>query len=211
MKNNEVLSLYRDVGLIDRIHMSIRFKRCPFDLLEQYLPKSGKILDFGCGHGLFANLIALKSEKRYVIGIDLSLNKIEIAKKSLGGRSNIKFIQAQFDDINDKDFSAITMIDVLYLLPFNEQKRILTSCRSSLKKEGILVIKEVSSSNAIRFRVAYLQEVLMVRIFKRTLGSNFYFRSLDEWTNLFQETGYRNELIKLNTPMQSYLFVCRLM
>lgn len=209
MKNTELLSLYNDVGLIDRLHINIRYKKCPFEELEKYLPKVGRFLDFGCGHGLFANLLALKSHDRFVVGVDPDSNKIEIARKSLKGRANINFIQGSFDDIDEKDFAAITIMDVLYLIPLDKQRAILEKCRHYLGNNGMLMIKEVISSDLLRFKMAYFREFIMVKILRKTLGSNFYFRNIEEWESLLQDIGYKIETVKLNTASPSYLLLCR--
>ena len=209
MANNEVLSLYRGIDPLNRIHMVIRYKRCPYEQMEKYIPKSGKVLDIGCGHGLFANFLALKSQDRFVTGIDPCAEKIKVARKSLNDRPNINFIKSFFSDLDNHDFAAITLIDVLYLIPHQEQEKIVRLALSFLKDNGVLMIKEVPGDNSLRFKLAYLQEIVMVRLFRRTFGADFYYRNLPDWSALLDKIGYKSETIRLDTPMPSYLFICR--
>lgn len=204
-----ILSLYKNISLMDKIHIWIRYILCPFNYLETYLPQEGRVLDFGCGHGIFANLMALKSEKRDVVGIDPSITKIEAAQKSIDRRQNIKFIKTEFEQLDEGKFTAITMIDVLYLIHRNEQDKILSMCRAYLDKGGLLMIKETVAANSLRFATAFLEEWIMVKILKKTLGeSNFYYRTEDEWVNLLMELGYHCKSIKLKTFAPSCLFLC---
>lgn len=205
----KVLALYKEAGLIDKIHMWIRYSLCPFNYLESFLPKEGKILDFGCGHGIFANLIALKSAKRKVVGIDPSTSKIESARKSLDQRQNIKFINVETEQFDEVKFTAVTMIDVLYLIHYDKQNKILNKSRKYLNKSGLLMIKETVAENSLRFLAASLEEWLMVKILKKTLGgNNFYYRTEDEWVNFLTQLGYQCKSIKLKTFAPSCLFLC---
>lgn len=207
----EVLALYKDIGLMDKIHMWIRYSLCPFDYLETYLPKEGRVLDFGCGHGIFANLLSLKSLRRKVVGIDPSEAKIEAAIKSINSRQNIKFIKKEFEQLAEGKFDAITIIDVLYLIPCNEQDKILSICRTYLDNGGLLMIKETVSSNSLRFVIASLEEWIMVKILKKTLGGgDFYYRSEEEWVGFLIRLGYQCKSIKLKTFAPSCLFICSL-
>ena len=42
----------------------IRRLLCPFEDLAKFLPSEGKILDVGCGHGIFARVLAKNHPER---------------------------------------------------------------------------------------------------------------------------------------------------
>ena len=48
--------------------------------IEAHVPTEGTILDLGCGHGVLANYLALRSPRRRVLGFDLSEHRIAIAR-----------------------------------------------------------------------------------------------------------------------------------
>jgi len=208
MKKSEILSLYKNVSLLDSIHMSVRYDRCPYDVLETYIPEKGRILDFGCGHGLMTNLMAVKSKDRDVIGLDPSRYKIEIAQRSINGRENIKFVQGWVANIEATKLRAVTVIDVLYLMSPDDQIALLKKILFCLDVHGVLVIKEVPAVNDLRFKVAYTKELIMVRVLKRTLGDKFFYRTEGEWENLLNEIGYKVKVTRLGTRAPSTLFVC---
>jgi ubiquinone/menaquinone biosynthesis C-methylase UbiE len=42
------------------------------------------VLDAGCGHGALCKLIIDELDPEYVVGLDIALNRIKMAKKYLG-------------------------------------------------------------------------------------------------------------------------------
>jgi 2-polyprenyl-3-methyl-5-hydroxy-6-metoxy-1,4-benzoquinol methylase len=208
MKKAELLSLYKDAGLSDRIHMSVRFDRCPYDVIEGCVPSQGRILDFGCGHGLLVHVLAAKCKDREVLGLDPSAHKIAIARRSLNGRGNAQFSEGSLDELTAQSLSAVTIIDVLYLLPPEDQIALLKKIFACLDHRGVVVIKEIPAARHLKFKIAYLKEFVMVRILRRTLGERFYFRTEENWVALFKKIGYGVEVRRLNTRAPSCLFVC---
>src|SRR5438552_3620639 len=76
----------------------IRFWDAPYVEVEKLIPKKGKIVDLGCGEGIFTNFLALSSSKRNIIGIELDKKRIEEANRGLknasfkfGDATSIKF------------------------------------------------------------------------------------------------------------------------
>src|SRR4029079_8509911 len=55
------------------------------------VPARGRLLDVGCGHGLFANAAALGSAERQVLGVDPSGAKITVARLSSAGLPNVRY------------------------------------------------------------------------------------------------------------------------
>ncbi|MBI3814479.1 MAG: class I SAM-dependent methyltransferase [Nitrospinae bacterium] len=88
-----ILEIYSSNSIIDRAYLNIRWRLCPFQKIEALIPQEGLIIDIGCGYGLLSNLIALKSHKRNVVGIDSSETRILTAQKTVKDRKNIKFLK----------------------------------------------------------------------------------------------------------------------
>ena len=49
--------------------------------IGQYLPREGRVLDLGCGFGLFSLYFAIDAPERQMIGVDLDANRIESARE----------------------------------------------------------------------------------------------------------------------------------
>ena len=82
----EIVRLYPRLSPWGRLYFPLRFLICPFRRVEAAVPKSGVVVDIGCGYGLFANLLAMRSGTRNVLGYD-----IDAARSCVGGRTNIAF------------------------------------------------------------------------------------------------------------------------
>jgi glycosyltransferase involved in cell wall biosynthesis len=205
----ELLARYWKLNLWGRLHVNLRYRSCPFKTIERFVPKSGSILDFGCGHGLFTNYLALTSSKRKMTGMDLSKEKIEQAR-SCDGCPNIHYVQNPSADIPQEEFNAIVMVDVLYLLPYGEQKRLIAECVKQLGDSGALIVKEMSKRPRIKYLWNVFQETLAVKLFKITEGKGFYFRAKEDFESLFKDFGLKVEAHDLSEGYfhPHILFVC---
>ena len=75
------------------------------------------MLDVGCGHGLFGNLLALESAERQVVGVDPMDSKIAVAQRVAAPLPNARYAVGSAADVTDGPYDVITILDVLYLLP----------------------------------------------------------------------------------------------
>ncbi len=184
----------------------IRSALCPFDQIEAYVPKKGKILDLGCGHGIFCRLLIKKSPARGLLGIDPSLHKINIARKKVIGIKNIKFQKGVLEDISESKFDCITIIDVLYLLSPSEKATLLKKVKKLLKPKGYLVLTEVSSKPSFLYNLIKLEEHIMVKILQYTYSDtkNLYFQSDNHYLKLLKKIGFKNIRFKKIQGLSPY-------
>ena len=118
----EIKNLYQEFGWKVKLYAVLRWRLCPFEEIEKYLPRQGVALDIGCGYGLLANFLALKSDQRQVIGLDNSLKRLAVAKSTVKNRPNIKFIQKDVSALDLPACQAVVMSDVLHHLPERNTK-----------------------------------------------------------------------------------------
>ena len=107
-------------------------KTCKF--IESFLSKSKTICDFGCGPGLYTNIL---NQFGYTVsGIDISKTSLEYAKSQ---NKYVRYIQQNYIDepLDFKvDFIQMIYCDFGALSPY-EQSRTLTNIKSSLNKGGL--------------------------------------------------------------------------
>jgi ubiquinone/menaquinone biosynthesis C-methylase UbiE len=105
------------------------------DYFIELLPKSGKILDVGCGSGYGARYLV---EKGYsVIGVDISEKMLEIAKKNV---PEAEFIEADMTKLTfpDNSFDGIVSLYAIFHVSREKHKTLFQDLHRMLKKKGIL-------------------------------------------------------------------------
>ncbi|MCC6175388.1 MAG: class I SAM-dependent methyltransferase [Chloroflexi bacterium] len=175
------------------------------------MPLSGRILDVGCGHGLFANALALGSPARQVVGVDPSPAKIAVAQASAAAVPNVRYLLGTVQDVDEDGFDAISILDVLYLLPIETKLEILRACRARLAPDGVLVLKTNDTRPAWKYRVARLQEQAMTGLGLTLGGHGLHFLSREQNAALLHRSGFRPQATVLETwlPYPHVMFVSR--
>ena len=205
------LGRYAGQSLGIRGFVLARHLLAPLGRVLEAVPARGRLLDVGCGHGLFANAAALGSPDRQVLGVDPSGGKIGVARASSAGLPNVRYVRGTVQEIDERGFDAITILDVLYLLPIEEKLAVLRACRERIAPDGVLILKTNDTRPAWKYRVARLQEEAMTGL-KLTLGhGDLYFLSREQNAGLLELAGFRPRIVDLNTwlPYPHVMFVSR--
>ena len=154
------------------------------------VPRQGRLLEVGCGHGLFANACALAWPALQVLGIDPAPAKVAAAAASVGGRGNVRFEQGHVESLREGGFDCAAIVDVLYLVPRAEWIPFLAACGKALVPGGRLLLKEVDVRPRWKFRRCVLQETLSVKLLGVTLGGGFAFAGRDEMRSVLEQAGF---------------------
>ena len=70
------------ISLGTKLFLHLRWWLTPYERMAAYVPKSGKVLDVGCGHGLLAMEMALSAPNRTVLATDHDVARIALAQAS---------------------------------------------------------------------------------------------------------------------------------
>jgi len=194
----DVFSLYREAGIITKVYMRIKFRICPILRTEVFVPDKGEIVDLGCGNGLFSAILKLGAPGRSILGIDLDARKIATARKSLGNIPHLDFRLGNIAATEYPKADAYTIIDVLYLIPIEEQNRILKRCAEALRPGGLLILKDMDKQPRRKYLWNMIQETVAVKIIGFTLGSKFHFRSRADYVETLKALGLKVEVVPLH-------------
>ena len=186
------VGLYRGLPARVRWHVGLRAWTCPMEAVADRLPREGRLLDVGCGHGLFSNLAALSNPALSVLGVDPSEEKIHWASASASGRDNPRFLRGSVEDLPEDGFDVVAVLDVLYLVQRERWPAFLGACRDRLRSGGLLLLKEVDLTPRWKFYRCMLQETMSVRLLGITLGRAFAFAGRDEMRAALEEAGFRD-------------------
>jgi 2-polyprenyl-3-methyl-5-hydroxy-6-metoxy-1,4-benzoquinol methylase len=179
--------------------------------VERFVPKKGFIVDLGCGHGLFACLLREASESRRVLGVDLDDRKIEVARGAIRDTRWLRFERGDIIADPVPHCDAVTIVDVLYLLPFEDQERVLKNAAAALGEGGPLIVKAQERRTDPRYAITYAQELITVGLgFTRGGHERFYFPSRDEALAMFERAGFVVEVEEMpRRPYTDVVYLAR--
>lgn len=208
---NSLLELYKDAPYAYKIYNIVRYNICPFFEIEKHIPSEGGILDCGCGHGLFTNFLAMKSNKRYVIGMDTNKKKIKAALSSLRGRKNVEFRSGGLEEaLFIKDVKCFLLMDVLYFIPLAQKKELLMKFYKMLPNGAALVIKTVQKTPRWKYLWTLFHVTIVDNLFHRGFEGNTYFLKKEEYLDLLKEIGFTVDFKDLSKgyPYPHCLYIC---
>lgn len=165
------LDLFSSLPLRERLFVRGRLATAPLEELARRAPLEGRIADVGCGHGLLTALLAHDHPQRQVLGVDPDPRKIDWARRSAGRAPNARFELGSAASLQADSFEAITVADVLYLLPVAQWPAFFADCRRALVSKGVLLLKETEDDGTWKTLKCLAQEQLMVRVLRRTKSS----------------------------------------
>ena len=183
------LARYRGEPLGTRLHTRIRWRSCPFEAIAEAVPTHGRILEIGCGHGLFATYLALGGPDRTVLGTDVAGDKIHAARRAAEGVDNLTFRPDDPGAFPPGPWDAVCIVDVLYLIDRAGEEQLLRTAAEHLAPGGVLAVKEMGTAPRWKFRWMALQERLSVQVLKITAGHDLTFVPPPELAGWMQEAG----------------------
>jgi len=138
----------------------IKIERITNWILEQADNPQMKILDLGCGPGLYAELLAQKGHS--IIGVDYSENSIRYAiRQAKEKQLDIEYLKKNYLDLDfDNQFDLIILIylDFCVLLP-EEREKVLENIYRALKNGGLFICDVVNERNINKKTISQLWEV----------------------------------------------------
>lgn len=203
-----IFSLYKPAGILRAVLITLRVMILPYSKLNSIIPKSGKIIDIGCGSGGLAHYLILSSTKRQVIGLDLSKQRIKYAKKTLESfkyRRNISFTSKNVINTHLPQADCYLLIDMLHHISISDQLKLLKKISSQLKQNSVMIIKDVDKSNYLPFLFGHIIEKILYP------KENIYARSREEWLKLFDSLNLSCKVYggAFYFPDSTLIFECR--
>ncbi|PID30056.1 MAG: hypothetical protein CR982_01685 [Candidatus Cloacimonadota bacterium] len=145
--------------------------------------KDDNVIDFACGNGLLAGIIADKVN--HYTGIDFSKPFIEDARKRNNSLKNVDFIESdivQFNKNHQNTFSKAFTMDFSEHIYDEQFITIYRSIYDSLKNGGELFIHTPDGN--------YFLEILKARGILKQVTGHIAVRNFMEYKRLLQEVGF---------------------
>ncbi|MEK6580404.1 MAG: methyltransferase domain-containing protein, partial [Bdellovibrionota bacterium] len=185
------LSRYGNSSFLNRVFLFLRWRLTPYLDIISEIPKEGRILDIGTGHGLLPIATSLLSPQCELLGIDHDPSRIAQAKQASLDLTQVRFTHGDLSQLPVDSFSAITLIDVMHYLSPDEQEALTQRAFKLLLPGGRFIVREVNQKPGAVSACNQIYEKLATALgFTRSANQSLFFRSESEWTSFFRSAGF---------------------
>ncbi len=191
-------NIARALPFVERAYANIRFSILRPKLLsvmDLLLTDQGRILDVGCGFGLFAAYFGQTHPGRRIVGVDPDARRIKLAQKvaaSLGLARHSFHVGDVRDAKLDGPFDAAYVLDVMHHIPADDQLAVLTRLRDLLVPGGTLLIKDITTEPRFQLLFTELLDRAMV-------GWNepLAYRHHRAWGEMLVSIGFKVRIVRV--------------
>jgi cyclopropane fatty-acyl-phospholipid synthase-like methyltransferase len=144
----------------------LRLQICPFEKLLVHVPDGSRLLDIGCGGGLFLGLLAMRDPTLQGTGVDSSSDAIACANRMAQqlGSEKISFLSAPNIDAWPKgQYDMVSMIDVLHHVAPEERRKFFLEAAKHVPKGGRLLCKDMRTRPRWKAAANILQDLIVAK------------------------------------------------
>jgi 2-polyprenyl-3-methyl-5-hydroxy-6-metoxy-1,4-benzoquinol methylase len=196
-----VARIARALPPVERAYAAIRFSILRPKLLsvmDLLLPDEGRILDVGCGFGLFASYFGQMQPRRRIVGVDPNARRIRLATHvaEAVGLTGANAPSFHVGDVRDAQlvgpFAGIYVLDVMHHIPKVDQVPVLERLRDLLVPGGVLVIKDITTEPHYQLLFTKLLDRVMVG-----LDEELAYRHHREWGEVLASLGFKVRMVRV--------------
>lgn len=139
--------LYRHAAPAVRLLATYRPLICPFGPLLLHVPTGSRVLDIGCGTGVFLALLAAQGRLSAGIGCDISRKSLAAAEHMQATHPNGSLLSFQL--AGDAGvwpagpYDVVSAIDLLHHIPPHQQAEVFQAAAQRVRPGGLLLCKDM--------------------------------------------------------------------
>jgi 2-polyprenyl-3-methyl-5-hydroxy-6-metoxy-1,4-benzoquinol methylase len=203
-----VINAYED--LLVRAYCLGRFwilRQRFLDEIGQYLPARGRVVDLGCGFGLFSLYYASVRPGLELEGFDLDSRRIAMAQAAARrlGLENVRYRVGNVMDFRGSQlYDAGYMLDIVHHIPAHAVRPLLEQIAKALPPGARLLVKDVDRKPAYKRWFTHALDKLMDPL------TPVSYWAAEELQDLLEEVGfsvYRHLMVDI-LPYPHVLYVC---
>ncbi len=192
-----IVRIARALPLVERIYANIRFailRPKLLSVMDLLLPASGRILDVGCGFGLFAAYFGQTQPGRTILGVDPDARRVQMATKvSMTLGLHNQFVAGDIRNVTiDGKFEGAYVLDVMHHLPADDQWATLAQLRESLVPGGTLVIKDITTVPRFGLEFTRLLDRAMIG-----MDAPLHYRHHRAWGEMLVSLGFDVRMVRV--------------
>lgn len=156
---------------------------CPFQDILSRVPAGSRVLDVGCGAGLFLMLLAKLSRIQSGFGFDISRSAIGAAQEA-AERNNLTHVvqfgfRAADAGLPPGEWGTISALDVLHHVPRPYQHDFVRSLCKAVPQQGYLIIKDMVTKPRWRAAANQMHDLIMARQIINHVAAD----TVESWAN----------------------------
>jgi SAM-dependent methyltransferase len=193
-----ISNVIRALPLVERSYAYVRFSILRPKLLsvmDLLLPDSGRLLDVGCGFGLFACYFGQMQPARQIVGVDPDQRRVTLAQRvaTSVGLAGHRFIVGDARSVTlEPGFEGAYVLDVMHHIPRDQQEELLARLRDLLAPRGVLIIKDITT---VPLRGLLFTELLdrLVVGWQEPLA----YRHHNDWREILKKLGFQVRVVRV--------------
>ena len=196
--HDAIRKIARALPLVERAYANVRFsimRPTLLSVMDLLLPDEGRILDVGCGFGLFASYFGQTQPGRRIVGIDPNARRVDLARH-VAAAVGLGDHEFRVGDVRDAaltgPFDGIYVLDVMHHIPVADQQAVLERLRDLLSPGGVLVIKDITTEPHHQLLFTKVLDRLMVGL-DEPLG----YRHHRAWGEMLSSMGFRVRMVRV--------------
>ncbi len=192
-----IVRIARALPIVERIYANIRFailRPKLLSVMDLLLPATGRILDVGCGFGLFAAYFGQTQPGRTIFGVDPDERRVQMATKVSATLSlQNQFVAGDIRNVTlDGKFDGAYVLDVMHHLPADDQWATLAQLRESLVAGGTLVIKDITTEPRFGLEFTRILDRAMIG-----MEAPLHYRHHREWGEMLVSLGFEVRMVRV--------------
>jgi SAM-dependent methyltransferase len=188
----------RALPLVERVYAEIRFsifRPKLLSVMDLLLPDEGRVLDVGCGFGLFAAYFGQTGPRRSIVGIDPDARRVALASR-VAANLSLRTHEFHVGDVRsaplEGPFAAAYVLDVMHHIPSRDQRAVLERLRDLIEPGGVLLIKDITTEPRFELKFTELLDRLMVG-----WDEELAYRHHKEWGAMLAELGFKVRIVRV--------------
>lgn len=140
--------LYERAGAVPRLKQQARAAICPFDPLIEAVPQGARVLDVGCGAGLFLACLAREGRIAAGRGFDASAAAVAHARAMLAKLPPAPPLAIEHRAVEapwpDEQYDLVSMVDVLHHIDPAHQREAVLNAAARVRPGGLMLYKDMA-------------------------------------------------------------------
>lgn len=180
---------YRPHSRLANGYVRWKFRYDPlYRQIAERAPLRGPLVDYACGRGQTALLLAHLQPEIEVLGIDWAHEKIELSRCAAKEFGKLVFEVGDIRTAPIPRASTILVLDVLHYMTADEQDNVLRRATAALAEDGVLFVRDVDAGLGWRSCVNRWQERIGCSL-RMNRGATLCFRRSAELAHVLTSEG----------------------